>query len=146
MRSSIIAFFLLFCFSSAWAEPCFDDYAVDIYVGSVVKPEKQSNSDVLFKILTEAAEGGVNFAGKYVVFHYSCGGGCITGGILDVTTGKLTAEFPEELVAGDEPETFRSKYRKDSRLILIQGTSAYDGEFQKQYYELLDGKLVAVEK
>lgn len=88
----------------------------------------------------------MNFAGKYVVFHYSCGGGCITGGILDVTTGKLTAEFPEEFVAGDEPETFRSKYRKDSRLILIEGTSAYDGGFQKHYYELLDGKLIAVEK
>ena len=146
MRSAIIAIFFLFCFSSAWAGPCFDDYAVDAYVGTVAKPEKQSNSDVLFKILTEAAEGGVNFAGKYVVFHYSCGGGCITGGILDATTGKLTAEFPEEFVAGDEPETFRTEYRKDSRLILIEGTSAYDGTFQKQYYELFDGKLIAVKK
>lgn len=146
MRVMTIVISLFFLFSSAWAEPCFDDYAVEVYSGPIAKPEKNSANEAFFSALVEAANSGVNFAGKYIVFHYSCGGGCITGGVLDVVTGRVVAEFPDEFVAGDDPETFMSKYRKNSRLILIQGTSAFDEEFIQGYYEMSGEKLTAVKK
>lgn len=145
MFQKLIAMFVfLFLVSTIEASPCFEDYAVEVYTGAVTKPEKNADNVSVFGAQLEAAERGVNFAGKYVLFRYSCGGGCISGGVLDATTGKLVTDFPDEFVAGDEPETFRLNFRKDSRLILIEGASAYDGQLVREYYEMLDGKLKVI--
>ena len=121
--------------------PCFDDYPVDVYTGSVATLQVKTEDEKYREVLQNAINQKINFAGQYVVFHYSCGGGCITGGILDVASGKVVTDFPDNYVAGDSPETFKSNYRKDSRLIIFEGMSAHDNSFRKEYYHLLDGKL-----
>lgn len=123
------------------ASPCFDEYAVDVYAGPVANLQVGAESERYLAALQEAMREGVNFSGKYIVFQYSCGGGCVSGGILDAVTGKLAADFPDEFIAGDSPESFVLRYRKNSRLIMFQGRSAYDNAFREEYYQMLDGEL-----
>lgn len=67
------------------------------------------------------------FAGKYLVVRWSCGGGCHSGAVVDATTGKVypfpvdvTSVFP--LKPGFTSEHDQElHYRLDSRLMVFAG-------------------------
>jgi len=137
----LIRFDLLALF---WAFPVFavsfDDYGVEPYDGHTAMVASGVDGFAFSKLASEALAKPINFAGHYIVFHYSCGGGCVTGGVVDAITGKYVADFPDNYIGGDDPETFRSEFKRDSRLIMLQGKSAYGGEgMKREYFEFIDG-------
>ena len=95
--------------------------------------------------LKAALAEGTDFAGHYKVAGWGCGTGCISGGIIDVRSGRVY--FPEELYAfsvgsfSGDYESEPLKYRKNSRLLVLSGIpgSADDNAPQKPwgdyYYE-----------
>lgn len=72
-------------------------------------------------------ENKPEFAGKYLVVRWSCGGGCHSGAVVDATTGKVfpfpvdvTSVFP--LRPGFTSEHDQElHYRLDSRLMVFAG-------------------------
>lgn len=104
----------------------FSDYPVkEIYKGkhAQVKPDPDS-TEHFNKNLVAAGAQPVDFAGHYIVFRYSPGGGAITASVLDAVTGKVVAGFPDAYVGGDEPESFDARYEADSTLMIVTGESA----------------------
>lgn len=127
-----------------WAFPVFavsfDEFGVEPYDGQIAMVASGFDDPAFSKLASEALAKPINFAGHYIVFHYSCGGGCITGAVMDAITGKYVADFPDNYISGDDPETFRSEFRRDSRLIRLEGKSAYGGEdVKREYFEFVDG-------
>ena len=132
MKNVVVAI-VLTCFAAGIAigqEPTFGRYP------AVVEPVKAKAIDFrgspgasAFRTrLREAFEGGVNFAGHYILTGWGCGTGCTSGAIIDARTGRVY--FPEELAGvavwfgsgpDDDFETF--EFRKDSRLLIIRGTA-----------------------
>ena len=128
------------------AQPCFDSYLeADVFTGKVEGASAPVEDDKFAKIMSEAVKNPVNFSGHYIVFFYSCGGGCITAGVIDAMTGSLVADFPDNYIAGDEPETFKTEFRANSRLIRIEGVSAYDDSgLAVRWYEFVNNSFKPV--
>lgn len=94
--------------------------------------------------LKDAASGGVNFAGGFIIASWGCGTGCGTGAVIDAKTGAVY--FPEELggyVAawGDwtgDKETL--EFKPNSRLLIIRGRPANFDDFEGVFYYEWTGK------
>lgn len=110
--------------------PKFSDYPVGkIYRGKHAKVKTEPDLDARFRTaLVEAGARPVNFAGHYIVFLYSPGGGSITGSVIDAVTGEAVAGFPDAYIAGEETETFDAQYQANSSLMIITGQSAVDDD------------------
>ena len=82
------------------------------------------------------ADESINFAGHYLFVHRGCGGGCHSGGIVDLRTGKIYV--PEEIAVvlsnvNSLPATLCKKldiedcslstfvFKKNSKLIIVVG-------------------------
>ncbi|MCC6074549.1 hypothetical protein ACFPTX_11165 [Pseudomonas sp. GCM10022188] len=135
-------------------EPKFEDYKVDsIFAGpnhALDVPDQGEDNWKIYR--TNAIKRKVNFAGHYIVFTGSCGGGAICGEILDAKTGKLVSGYPNAYEL-DSPDGsyYDAGFRPDSRLLMITGTAADPEKDQSgkvlprqnrtRYFELQDQKL-----
>ena len=114
------------------AEPTFTGYAANVAKPGNVKVNLRSHKDARrFRTnLRNAAKGGVNFAGHYVLTTWGCGTNCSQSAIIDARTGRVF--FPDELEGagfgfcelpdGTEPMV----YQADSRLLVLNGFKGGD--------------------
>ncbi len=126
VSAGILAAMVTYSFAGEIMTKFFDYPVGEIYKGTNAKVKLAPDLSAHFRsALLEAGAQRVNFAGHYVVFEYACGGGCITGSVLDAITGEVVARFPGAYIEGDEPESFNAQYKVDSSLMIITGKSAY---------------------
>lgn len=149
--TKIFTLLLLFFVIESRANPNFDWYLV-----SPVAPYKK-HSLVLEKkdqnirtILIRASKQKVNFCGKYILFTYSCGGGCLDGGVINAKTGRFVSKLPAMYETTDDlGAEFEIKYRKNSRLLVVSGkkidpVSLETYDFNIDYYEFKDNGFVSI--
>ena len=125
--------------------PSFRDYpAGRVYRGRVAPVVLDADSRAFRTRLREAAKGRPNFAGRYIVTAWGCGTGCLVGAAIDARTGRVHW-FPHQAYADyDAPPDFEPvRFRLDSRLIVIYGAGAEDGEedLGTHYYEFAGGRF-----
>ncbi len=92
--------------------------------------------------ITETAEKGVNFAGRYAYAEWGCGTNCGAGAIVDVETG--------EIVEYGLMNTHGVDYREDSRLLIVNPPQALEyiregdlfSDETSKYYLVQDGSLL----
>jgi hypothetical protein len=72
--------------------PRFADFPVPRTAGIIVPLLDVRSGDArLFRsMLRDAARGGPNFAGRYIIASWGCGTGCLTWAVIDARTGKVT--------------------------------------------------------
>src|SRR5215213_8612967 len=114
------------------AEPTFKRYAAKVMKPRNVKVNLKShkNANRFRTNLRNAAKGGVNFAGHYILTTWGCGTNCSQSAIIDARTGRVF--FPDqlegagfgfcELPDGIEPIV----YQADSRLLVLNGFKGGD--------------------
>lgn len=138
-------------------EPKFQDYKVDsVFAGpnhALDVPDQGEDNWKTYR--TNAIKRKVNFAGHYIIFTGSCGGGAICGEILDAKTGKLVSGYPNayELESADG-SSYGAVFHPDSRLLVISGMAADPEKDQNgkvlsrknriRYFELKDQKLLLI--
>ncbi|MBZ4021843.1 hypothetical protein CKO11_05130 [Rhodobacter sp. TJ_12] len=94
----------------------FADHPVDIYTGQAVMPDfagAQSAYSMFRTRLGEAAQGGANYAGNYVLYEMGCGTGCVMAFVIDLTSGAIM----DAPVSGERQLNARYYYRADSALL-----------------------------
>ncbi len=132
------------CFSNSLS---FNDFPCKSVSSAYVNKLIAGSSDYSELYIKDAnrslLEGKVNFNGHYVVFVTSCGGGCIYGGIVDKTSGKLI-DFPDAFSPGDDDDQFELKYKKESSLICFDGISLDSGESGQKCYAVYGDRLERV--
>lgn len=93
--------------------PAYEDYpAVDqgnLTIADEIDWDSHENSRMFTTRLSEALKSGPNFAGHYAVTYFGCGTGCQDNYVIDVTTGKIVANFTSEM---------GSFFKPDSRLLV----------------------------
>lgn len=126
--------------------PTFAQYAAKKMTGKSapvdLKSHRQANG--YRTRLNEAASGGVNFAGGFIIANWGCGTGCGTGAVIDAKTGAVY--FPKELSGyvaawGDwtgEKETL--EFKPNSRLLIIRGRPGGFDDFEGVFYFEWTGK------
>ena len=130
MKKTVLAigtFFLMATFVSAQKIPSFATYKVKVGNKISKRPNLASNKNArMYRTnLRNAAQEGVNFAGKYVLASWGCGTGCLEAAIINARTGQVF--FPSVLQgisAGfcDLPDyTETLVYKPDSRLLVLSG-------------------------
>jgi hypothetical protein len=145
VKHVILAALVLALSVAAYAQkpPTFARYQVKVEKIKNVKVKLTSKDARMFRTnLREAAKGGVNFAGHYILTGWGCGTNCEELAVIDARTG--VAYFPTELqgvgigfceapdgnVAPDAPaesDTLAGVYYKpDSRLLVLQGFKGGD--------------------
>jgi hypothetical protein len=87
--------------------------------------------------LREAARGGVNFAGHYILATWGCGSACIEMAIIDARSGEVSFDprlsdvslarvGPDEGVEGAGNGASAARFRRDSRLVVVLGAPQED--------------------
>ncbi|HEY6969216.1 MAG TPA: hypothetical protein VJA94_08430 [Candidatus Angelobacter sp.] len=128
--------------------PKFEDYRVtEQYKGKNAKPVL-TRHDLRFRTrITEGAQEKVNFAGHYILTTWGCGGGCVTGVVIDAPTGKVYW-LPFTICCWPVEVEDPIQFRVDSRLVIFTGSRNEKG--QGVYYYKFEGNrfvlLQAVEK
>jgi len=125
--------------ASAQRTPTFAAYAVKVEKVRNISVDLKSNKGAreFRTMLREAAKGGINFAGHYVMAGWGCGTNCEVLAVIDARNGHVY--FPKELegvgigfldlppgpVATDAPEENEYQsgayYKASSRLFALQG-------------------------
>lgn len=131
--------------SAAANIPKFRDFTVDIYKGPVAAPNLSSNSQAkTYRTrLREAAKGGVNFAGHYILASWGCGTSCATGAVIDARNGDVFF-FPFSVCCwrnvddGFQPIEFR----KNSTLIVFAGLRNEQGAMGAHFYDFQSGNFI----
>ena len=70
--------------------------------------------------LTEAYDGEVDFAGRYVMGEFGCGAGCIRVAVIDARTGAVHW-FPFSISSWPKAYLDPLEYRTGSRLLIVHG-------------------------
>lgn len=129
--------------------PTFKQYAVKVENIKNARADLRSheNANTYRTNLRNAAKGGVNFAGRYIVASWGCGTNCSQGAIIDSSNGKVFfpgelagitngfCEVPEVSDPVDSPKMADDMespilYRADSRLLVLKGYKG--GDFNKK--------------
>ena len=125
--------------------PEFSDYKVDeVYTGETAKPVFNDKTSQFRTRLKEAAEGEVNFAGRYILAAWGCGTDCLMGGVIDAKTGETSmVPFSICCILEDADEALeKMDFRKDSRLIIFNGLLNEDDKGGKiHFYEFRNGEF-----
>lgn len=113
--------------------PRFEDYRVGgvgrgLGKGYGIARGLEKESDASFnRRIRDAARDGANFAGRYAIVGWSCGGICISLRVVDVPTGRIY-RMPFSVGDGPCPVGFYGgerkliEFRGDSRLLIVRGT------------------------
>lgn len=121
--------------------PDFGSYpAAERYTGTPAAVRLRTRRERMFRTrLSEGAQAGPNFAGRYTFVYWGCGTGCAQAAVVDAKTGLVYwppldyIDIPAE--TGDQPN---DTYRLDSRLLVLT-RSHYDREASyTAYYYLFD--------
>ena len=130
------AVLLLLAFSSIGfaqsATPTFTRYAAKVQRVRNVRVNLKSHKDAnMFRTnLRNAAKGGVNFAGHYILTTWGCGTNCSQSAIIDARNGQVF--FPEQLAGSGfgfcefPDETEPIVYKANSRLLVLNGFKGGD--------------------
>jgi hypothetical protein len=105
--------------------PRFETYATTPWHGRSATPVITGKSARLFRTqLRDQAKSGPNFAGHYKIAQWGCGAGCVDWAVIDSQTGKVT--FTKTWEAHDRTQSLGEVlvYRRDSRLLIIEGGPA----------------------
>ena len=116
-----VCILLLSVGARAQKPPTFSQYRVRVERIRSVKVDLSSKNARMYRTnLRNAAKGGVNFAGHYVITSWGCGINCNEAAIIDARNGKVY--FPKMLegiaysVDSDDDELL--KYKRDSKLLI----------------------------
>ena len=103
-------------------------YAAPAWSGKVARDIANKKHDFrtrardALKYARENPAEGVNFAGKYIIFSYGCGTGCISFNVIDAANGKI---FDGLCITGypieDSWVNWGLKHDKSSTLLYVQG-------------------------
>jgi hypothetical protein len=124
--------------------PRFEDYPVAVTFKGRNHPVVLDDNSRTFRTrLREAGREKPNFADHFVVTTWGCGTGCVMGAIVDVATGKVHW-FPGDLCCwyemGEEVEPV--EFRRDSKLIILNGTLNEQGDVARRFYKFEKNSLV----
>lgn len=132
--------------------PKFSQYPAKVEKAGVKAINFKKNPDArTFRTrLTEAIQGGVNFAGHYVVTGWGCGTGCTNAAIIEARTGDVI--WPDQFANidatyGDGYSDEQLEFKKNSRLLVIHGRPGSRNENSKDqgpgdyYYEWKNNRL-----
>jgi hypothetical protein len=128
--------------------PKFADYPPKTTYTNPNKPLIQKGFGRLYRTLLKKAlkEKKPEFAGKHIIAQWGCDEGkneCITGGIIDASTGKAT-EFPFKQYEYNGAKEII--YKLDSSLIIFAGDFEFkDGRKEKNkvlFYEFKNGEFL----
>jgi hypothetical protein len=142
---------LLTCAVGATAQeqtPQFKDYAVsERFSGKSASPILTGEARQFKTRLREAARGGPNFAGHYIVTYWGCGSGCVVGAIINARSGRVFM-MPTTLCCWgfDVDDNFRPiEYRQNSKLIILSGArNEKEGDNATRFYKFENERLVLV--
>ena len=129
--------------------PKFEDYPVREKFSGRTAPVKLNSETSMFKTrFREAAKGGPNFAGRYIVATWGCGTDCLMGGVIDAKTGNTyLIPFSICCIYEKDPEAEKVEFRSDSRLIKFNGLlNENESEVYRHYYLFENGKFVDISK
>lgn len=112
--------------------PAFNQYPAKVEKPGKINVNLKSHKDArMFRTnLRNAAKGGVNFAGHFVVATWGCGTNCSQTALIDARNGKVF--FPSILEGasfgfcdlGDVDEPL--SYKANSRMLILYGMKAGD--------------------
>ena len=130
----LTALLLAFCsvgFAQSTA-PTFTQYAAKVERVRNVKVNLRShkNARTFRTNLRNAARGGVNFAGHYILTTWGCGTNCSQSAIIDARNGRVF--FPDKLEGAGfgfcelPDDTEPLVYKADSRLLVLNGFKGGD--------------------
>ncbi len=130
--------------------PTFAQYPSEtIYKGKIAAVDLESAPDARrFRTrLREGAKKGPNFAGHYALVELGCGTSCATLAVVDVKNGHVF--FPEfspvgfpSLEEGNHlMDQYGISYRKDSRLLIVNGIPFDKHKVGSYYYIWEAGKF-----
>ncbi len=137
-------------FNKLLSDDVYSRYPARVPEGAITpaSPDVRRGKPHLYRtVIREQAAGGPNFAGHYTLIRIGCGAGVVCPAIADVGTGKVF--FPPELEQAEAllvdtgdigVETLN--YRRDSRLLIVVGTTNEDPKTTgMSYYLWQSGKL-----
>jgi hypothetical protein len=126
-----LALCLLICFPALAAAaqgkpPTFSQYSVKVEKARIQAIDFKKNPDArTYKTrLIHGLEGGVNFAGHYIIVGWGCGTGCTNAAVIDTFTGNIY--WPEEFynvdaTYADNYSDVQIDFKKGSRMMIIHG-------------------------
>ena len=121
-------------YAPSWGQeaalPGFEEYAIEVYSGSIVAPgwiKKSKDGAWRDDLGKMASEPHVNFAGVYYLSAHSCGTGCRYYSLTDLRTGK-ELEILGGFASAEPPPRTRGGHtyisilhsRADSTLLVVQ--------------------------
>ena len=109
-------------------------HAGEIFKGKPAEPQLTTPFAREFRTqIRDATRKGANFAGKFTIAQWGCGGGCIQMAVIHEETGAVsrgpftTLDFsaPLRFAGGSDSSKVDSfeplAFRKDSRLLIVRG-------------------------
>lgn len=122
----------------------FEDYPVAVtFKGRNHPVVLDANSRTFRTRLREAGREKPNFADHFVVTTWGCGTGCVMGAIVDAAAGKVQW-FPGTICCWYEmdEEVEPVEFRRNSRLIILNGMINEKGDVARRYYKFEKNRLV----
>jgi hypothetical protein len=122
---------LIFRSKAPKSAPSFSDYPAAAHgVGRRARVQLKTPLAHYFRTsLRRAAKGPPDFAGDFVVAEWGCGASCTGWAVVNRATGEVFwakgYEFIVNVHGGDEEGVF---YRRDSRLIVLEGAPDVEGD------------------
>lgn len=150
-RQIMLALLLLPTASTAYGQiarvPKFSQYPAKIERARVKSIDFKNNPKArkFRTVLKLALNGGVNFAGHYVVTHFGQGTNVSIGAIIDTRNGRVY--FPERLdmfgwgLSMVDHANNSIDNKNDSRLLILYGCDGKDGNWGTHYYLWTGNKL-----
>ena len=105
----------------------FADYLTKTYNGDLNYPDfsgRDSGYRYYRTRISQGAEEGINFAGKYSIIEVGCGTSCRFAFMVDLETGEVSG-VP---YGGEENYQMKLLYSPDSRLLRVRWLGGYGGE------------------
>jgi hypothetical protein len=126
--------------------PRFSDYKVEPTSNPLVKPPippRGMDEETRLRLADSVApDDRANFAGGYFVAVWSCGAACVSGAIVEASSGQVI-DIPFTVSGWREVHDDFSgiAFRADSRLIVFSGERNEKGDMGRHYYVLDRGRL-----
>jgi hypothetical protein len=148
MKNFVKVIVILICLSSGVLAqqkslPRFEDFPVrENFRGKPARLKLTTREARMFRTrLRENAEEDVNFAGHYVAATWGCGSACASFAIIDARTGQVYFPSILRLVGGFGYSQNLIQFRKDSRLLIVEGMPNDEGYVGRYYYVWKNNRL-----
>jgi hypothetical protein len=116
--------------------------AQPLYKGRPAPPKLTTPSQREFRtVLRKGAQKGPNFDGHYTVVEWGCGSNCVVFAIVDAVNGKV---YDSGMPSVNDQYPCGLLYRPESRLFVIEKSSAPNGDCKPWLYAWDGTRLVPV--